>query len=193
MTVLVVAAACAGCTASSAPAQQRGGDRPGLGGSITVSAASSLGPAFESIVAEVKRQNPRAKVQLNLASSTALALQIEQGAPADVFASADPVAMGRLGVASHLAGRAEPFARNRMTIVTKPGNPRRIRSLADLRRAEVVAECVSTAPCGTYAAQALDRAGVELDEGSVTREPDAATTVGAVANGDADAGIVYLS
>ncbi|MBK5287547.1 MAG: extracellular solute-binding protein, partial [Acidimicrobiia bacterium] len=46
---------------------------------------------------------------------------------------------------------------------------------------------------GTYAAQALDRAGVELDEGSVTREPDAATTVGAVANGDADAGIVYLS
>lgn len=183
----------AGCSSTSTPDVRSGPDSRGLGGSITVSTASSLGSAFEELMVRFGAANPRAKVELNVASSTALSLQIEQGAPADVFASADTASADRLADAGLLRGRPQPFARNRMAIVTKPGNPRRIRTLADLRRVEVVALCVATAPCGSYAAEVLARAEVMLAESSVTREPDAAATVGAVAHGDADAAVVYAS
>ena len=189
LLVLVVA----GCASTSRSDARTVPDARGLDGSITVSTASSLGPAFQELLVRFDAANPRAKVQLNLASSTALALQIEEGAPADVFASADTASADRLAAARLLQGRPQPFARNRMAIVTKPGNPQRIRTVADLGDLDVVALCVATAPCGSYAAEVLARSNVTLAESSVTREPDAAATVGAVAHGDADAAVVYVS
>lgn len=191
--VLILAALGAACSSASTPTARSGTDSRGLGGSLTVSTASSLGPAFQEVLVQFTDDNPQASVELNVASSTALALQIEQGAQADVFASADTAAMDVLARGGHLHGASEPFARNRMTIVTKPGNPLRIRSVEDLQRADVVAECVETAPCGRYAARVLTRANVTIDEGTVTRELDAAATLGAVTNGDADAAIVYVT
>ncbi len=164
-----------------------------LRGSITVSAASSLSAAFEKLSREFARRHPGTSVELNTGSSTALVTQIEQGAPADVFASADLANMTALVDAKRTVGAPTVFARNRLTIVTKPGNPRHISAIADLVNGPVVALCAATVPCGKYAGQIVTGAGFSIPESSVTREPDAQATVGAVANGDADAAIVYVT
>ena len=164
-----------------------------LSGSITVSAASSLSAAFERLSREFSRRHPGTSVELNTGASTALVTQIEQGAPADVFASADVATMTALVDANRTSGAPRVFARNRLAIVTKPGNPRHITAVADLVNGPVVALCAATAPCGKYAAQIMSAAGLTIPESSVTREPDAQATVGAVANGDADAAIVYVT
>jgi molybdate transport system substrate-binding protein len=85
------------------------------------------------------------------------------------------------------------FARNEMTIVVKPGNPEGIRALEDLTDAGIVSLCVETAPCGEYASEILDRAGVVVPEGRVTRGQNVRATLTAVSEGDADAGVVYAT
>ena len=179
------------CGSSSRPKLVAG--PPGLRGSITVSAASSLSTAFEKLSREFSRRHPGTSVELNTGSSTALVTQIQQGAPADVFASADVANMTVLVDARRTSGAPRVFARNRLAIVTKPGNPLRIAAVADLVNGPVVALCAATVPCGKYAQQIVSGAGLAIPESSVTREPDAQATVGAVANGDADAAIVYVT
>jgi molybdate transport system substrate-binding protein len=119
--------------------------------------------------------------------------QIEGGAPADVFASADEANMGRLVAGGRVDGAPEIFARNRLLIVTKRGNPQRVDSIADLAGLNVVSLCGETVPCGKYAAESLERAGVTIPESKVTRGVDATATLGAVSRGDADAAIVYAT
>ena len=165
----------------------------GLHGSITVSAASSLSAAFEKLGREFSRRHPGTSVELNIGSSTALVTQIQQGAPADVFASADVANMTVLVDAKRTSGAPNVVARNRLAIVTKPGNPLHVTAVADLVNGPVVALCAATVPCGKYAQQIVSSVGLAIPESSVTREPDAQATVGAVANGDADAAIVYVT
>ncbi len=156
---------------------------------VTVSAASSLQQAFDRMALQFERAEPGAQVSVNYGPSSTLVRQILAGAPADLLATADAATMGQ--VRDQQQGPARIFARNRMVIVTKPGNPRGIRTVADLPRASVVALCAPAVPCGSYAAQVLARAGVQLAEDRVTRAADATSTLGAVRNGDADAAIVY--
>ncbi|HVT76708.1 MAG TPA: molybdate ABC transporter substrate-binding protein [Acidimicrobiales bacterium] len=174
----------AGCAAALALAAC-GGDAsaPKATGAITVFAASSLTGAFGDIGRAFETANPRTKVTFNFAASSALAQQIGDGAPADVFASADTKALHG-GVV---------FARNRLVIVTKPGNPARVHSLADLAHAGVVSLCGAEVPCGAYAAAALRKANVTLDESKVTRGQNVAATLTAVSEGDAVAGVVYAT
>lgn len=166
---------------------------PRVTGSITVSAASSLTDAFTTIGRRFMRANPGATVTFNFGSSSVLATQVEQGAPVDTFAAADLTTIATLTADGLVAGSPVTIAQNRLAIVTKPGNPRHIRSLADLADAGTVALCATTAPCGKYADQVLARAGVTIPETSVTRGVDARATAGAVTNGDADAAIVYVT
>lgn len=166
---------------------------PRVTGSITVSAASSLTDAFTTIGERFERANPGATVTFNFGSSTALATQIQQGAPVDTLAAADPVTISTLTADGLVAGGPTSIAGNRLVIVTKPGNPRRVRSVADLADAGTVALCAPSAPCGMYAGQVLAKAGVMIPESSVTRGIDARATIGAVTNGDADAAVVYLT
>ena len=158
---------------------------------ITVSAAASLSDAFAKLGQDYERTHPSTRVRFNFGSSTTLALQIEQGAPADVFASADETNVAKLVADHRVVGTPRVFARNRLVIVTKPGDPEHIRTLADLADLHTVAFCAETAPCGKYATQILDRAGVSIPETKVTRGLDARTTLAAVSTGDADAAIVY--
>ena len=188
LAVMVIA------TTACGSSRAKPGSAPlGLRGSITVSAASSLSAAFEKLSREFSRRHPGTSVELNTGSSTALVTQIQQGAPADVFASADVANMTVLVDANRTSGAPSVFARNRLAIVTKPGNPLRITSVADLVNGPVVALCSATVPCGKYAERIVGGAGLAIPESSVTREPDAQATVGAVANGDADAAIVYVT
>jgi molybdate transport system substrate-binding protein len=128
-------------------------------------------------------------VELNFGGSSTLAAQITQGAPADVFASADQPNMQKV-VDAGLAGAPATFATNRLQLVVGPGNPKGIRSLADLARPGlVVVLCAPAVPCGTYAAQALGKAGVTVHPAS--QEQDVKAVVTKVQLGEADAGIVY--
>ncbi|HVV34994.1 MAG TPA: molybdate ABC transporter substrate-binding protein [Acidimicrobiales bacterium] len=158
-------------------------DKPMPKGNVTVFAATSLTGAFRDIGAAFEAANPGTKVTFNFAASSALAQQISDGATPDVFASADTKSLRTGSV----------FARNRLVIVTKPGNPGRVKSLADLAHAGVISLCGAEVPCGLYAATALAKAGVTLDESGVTRAPNAAATLTAVSEGDAVAGIVYAT
>ena len=162
-------------------------------GNIKVSDAASLTDAFEEIGAEFTRANPGATTTFNPASSSALAAQIEQGAPVDTFASADEANMAKLVEANLIDGQPVVFARNTLTIVTKPGNPKKVKDVADLADVGVVSLCGATVPCGRYAASVLAKAGVTIPETSVTRGVDARSVLSAVTTGDAEAAIVYVT
>ena len=164
-----------------------------LSGAITVSAASSLSKVFTSLAASFEAVHQGTSVRFNFGSSGALATQIVQGAPADVFAAAGPAPMASVQAAGSLAGPSATFARNSLEIVVKPGNPLGIRGLSNLPRAHVVALCVPTAPCGATADEALARAKVNLMPVAVSRAPDVDATLAQVTAGDADAAVVYVT
>lgn len=160
-------------------------------GEITVAAAASLTEAFTTIGDRVEEACAGSEITFTFDSSGTLSAQILDGAPVDVFASADEANVQ--AVAELHRGGAAEFARNQLVIVTAPGNPAGIESLADLADAGVVALCAEDAPCGTLATEVLDGADVRIDEGSVTRGQNAKATLAAVAEGDAVAGIVYVT
>jgi molybdate transport system substrate-binding protein len=163
----------------------------GDGGAITVAGAASLTEAFEAIGTSIEEACDDVTITFTFDSSGTLSAQILEGAPVDVFASADEVDAEK--VADLAVGPPEIFARNRLVIVTKPGNPEGIERLADLAGAGVISLCATDAPCGRFAEEALDAARVTIDESRVTRGPNAKATLSAVAEGDAVAGIVYVS
>ena len=163
-------------------------------GEITVAAAASLTEAFTTIGDQMEAACEDAAITFTFDSSGKLSEQILSGAPVDVFASADEGNAEK--VADEAVGAPEPFARNQLVIVTKPGNREGIASLADLADpadAGVVALCAEDAPCGRFAGQALEAASVDIDEGRVTRGQNAKATLTAVTEGDAVAGIVYVT
>ena len=188
LTILATA-----CSSSSTPSTTSTTDTANLTGSITVSAASSLTTAFSKLASTFEAAHHGTIITFNFGSSGALATQIIQGAPSDVFASASPKNMDMVSVTGAVLGKPVTFARNSLEIVVKPGNPLAISSLADLTKAHVVAICVSTAPCGATADQALKNASVTLPSSQVTLGPDVEATVAAVTTGDADAAIVYVT
>ncbi len=162
-------------------------------GTITVSAAASLTGAFTTIKDDFVEANPGADITINFGSSGTLETQIEGGAPADVAAFADEANMEKLADKSLLAAPAEIFATNQLVIITEPGNPKGIETLADLATAGTISLCADTAPCGRYAAQILQSAGVTIPTSSVTLGQDVKATTAAVTEGDAVAGIVYVT
>ena len=103
-------------------------------GNITVFAAASLTASFNEIGTAFTKANPDAKTTFNFDASSALVHQITQGAPADVFASADKANMDKLTDAGQNAGSPEVFATNELAIIVEPGNPKGINGLADLAR-----------------------------------------------------------
>lgn len=164
-----------------------------LSGTITVSAAASLTEPFERIGAEFEAANPDVTIQFNFDSSGTLSNQILEGAPVDVFASADRSNMEEVADDGQLDGEAVVVAANRLAIVTRPGNPEGIATLADLADVGIVSLCSESAPCGAFAAQALTAAGVEIPERNVTRGQNVKATLAAVTEGDAVAAVVYAT
>ena len=162
-----------------------------LKGDLTISAATSLTDAFAELAKQFRKVNKGVKVHLNFGSSSTLVAQIQSGAPSDIMASADLTNLGKLVASGNVAVTPKVFARNTMAIAVKPGNPKSVRSVADLASLSFIALCGKTVPCGVYASSVLTRAGVVIAESKVTRGIDVKATLSAVANGDADAAIVY--
>ena len=161
-------------------------------GSITVSAAASLTEAFTRLGADFHHRYPRVRVRLNFDASSTLATQIQQGAPADVFASADQTNMDRLVHAGLIVGPPVVFAQNLLELAVAPGNPKEIRTLADtLKPGVTLVLCAPPAPCGTFARQAYQRAGLRL--GSVPTGLNVKDTLSKVTLGEADVAVVYVT
>lgn len=193
----IAAAACIVAAATSPPAAIGSASASGppstLRGEIVVSAAASLTGTFTQIGRQFRRSHPGVRVRFNFASTSSLVSQIRAGAPVDVFASADASSQDLLRADGLLSGAPRIFARNTMQIAVKPGNPLRVAGVRDLERLGVIALCARTAPCGMYAESVLALNGAVVPERRITRGADAKSTLGAVAVGDAEAAVVYLT
>jgi molybdate transport system substrate-binding protein len=177
-----------GDTAGSSTNPGAGGT--GVTGTVTVFAAASLTESFTQIGKDFEAANPGAKVTFNFAGSSALATQINQGAPADVFAAASPATMKTVTDAGNGDGTPVTFVKNQLVIVVPKGNPKGVTSLADLTKPGVkVALCAEQVPCGAAAKKALDTAGVKLTP--VTLEQDVKAALSKVKLGEVDAALVY--
>lgn len=188
--LLALAMACAAAAAACGP----GGAPAAAGGvgTVDVFAAASLQDAFGQVARDFESAHPGSHVRLEFGGSSTLVTQLLQGAPADVFASADEASMQRAVAGGLVEGTPRDFATNRLQIVVPAGNPAAIHSLADLARPGVVAVlCAPQVPCGAYARQALGKAGVTLTPRS--EEQDVKGVVTKVALREADAGIVYTT
>ena len=164
-----------------------------VSGTITVSAAASLTEAFTKMGADFEKANAGTTVTFNFAASSALVQQIQGGAPADVFASADGTNMQKLVSGDQVTAEPTVFAANELTVVVKRGNPEKVKSLADLADLGTISLCADAVPCGKYAQQALSQAGVTISPEKITKGADVKATLSAVATGDADAAIVYTT
>jgi molybdate transport system substrate-binding protein len=163
-----------------------------LSGYIQVFAAASLSASFNAIGIEFHRANPGVEVNFNYAGTPTLVTQIEQGAPADVFASADTINMDKLTADGFTSGSSQVFAHNQLEIVVAPGNPKGITGLADLAKPGVIYISEGPAvPAGKYSLQALASAGVKVSPKSL--ETSVSAVIGKVELGEADAGIVYTT
>lgn len=160
--------------------------------SITVFAAASLKQTFTDIGERFETDHPGARVHFNFAGSSELAMQLTQGATADVFASANTAQMDKVAGSGLLAGQSVPFAANTLVIVTAPGNPHQIASFADLDKPGMsVVVCQLPVPCGAATRELEDITRVQLDP--VSEEPDVTDVLNKVVTGQADAGLVYVT
>ena len=148
--------------------------------------------AFTEIGEAFSAAEPGATVTFNFAGSGDLVTQITEGAPADVFASADDSNMTKILDAGANAGDPVQIARNTFEIIVEKGNPEGIDALDDLANPDLaVVLCADTVPCGKGAAAILDAAGVEVTPKSF--EDKVKGVVTKVAAGEADAGIVFVT
>lgn len=189
ITSLVAAAALlclAGC-GDGGPAPAAGGE---VTGGVTVFAAASLTESFTQIGEDFEAAHPGTVVTFNFAGSSQLATQVNEGAPADVFAAASPATMKTVTDAGNGDGGPVTFVRNQLVIAVPKGNPAGVTGLADLTKPGVkVALCAEQVPCGAAARKALDAAGVALTP--VTLEQDVKAALSKVKLGEVDAALVY--
>ena len=165
---------------------------PELAGQLTVYAAASLKAAFDELATQFEQRHPSLHVQpITYDGSSTLATQIIEGAPADVFASADEQNMQKV-VDAGLASDPELFATNTLTLVVPVGDPGGIDGLDDLADPDrTVVLCAAEVPCGAASATLLSNAGVEASVDSYEQNVTAVLTK--VAAGEADAGLVYVT
>lgn len=171
---------------STACAPARGGPE------LLVSAAASLTDAFAEIEQRFEASHPGVDVIVNLGGSSTLREQILEGAPSDVFASADEANMDLLATEGMLSSSPIVFTTNALQIAVPPANPAGVTGLEDFDRPELLLGlCDTGVPCGDLARVALENAGVvpAID----TAEPDVRSLLAKIESGELDAGVVYVT
>ncbi|PND58596.1 molybdate ABC transporter substrate-binding protein [Mycobacterium sp. ENV421] len=159
---------------------------------IIVFAAASLKTTFTAIGDQFSKDNPGASVEFSFAGSSDLVTQLTQGAPADVFASADTKNMDKARQAGLLAGAPVDFASNTLTIAVAPGNPKGIKTFQDLAKPGLtVVVCAPQVPCGSATQSVENKTGVKL--APVSEESSVTDVLNKITSGQADAGLVYVT
>lgn len=186
----------AAATATPAPAK-------GPKVTLTIFAAASLTDAFGELGRNFELYNPSVKVVFNFAGSQVLSQQLNQGAAADVFASANTAQM-TVAIRGGRVSTAQVFVRNRLVVIYPANNPGKIQELKDLARPGLqLVLAAKTVPVGQYALDFLDKAGADPAYGAayksavlknvVSYEENVKAVFAKVALGEADAGIVYTT
>lgn len=197
IVAIVIAPMLAGGSPPSAAAAQKTA-------TLQVFAAASLGDAFAELGQHLEKSRPGLSVRFNLAGSQQLAAQLEQGAYADVFASADDRWMAYVGERGLVADKPVIFARNRLVVIVPRTNPARIGKLQDLaKRGIKLVIGADAVPVGRYSRIVLQNLSRDPAFGGdfasrtlrnvVSEEENVRSVVGKVQLGEADAGIVYGS
>ena len=190
---VLVAGLLAACGTSDA---DEGGDPPaaqdGLTGTLTVFAAASLTDVFTELGDRLVSENPDLDIRFNFAGSSALATQLTQGAPADVFASANQSQMTVVTDAGLEAAEPEVFTENVLEIAVPADNPGDVTGLADFANPDLaLAVCAAAVPCGAAAVQVFEAAGITAVPD--TEEEDVRAALTKVQLGEVDAALVYAS
>jgi len=179
-----------------------GGGGNKQGGTLTILAASSLTDAFGELGSTFEKQNPGTTVKASFGASSDLLAQIQQGAPADVFASAAEEEMNTAEKAGLVSGQPEVFVKNREVIMVPKDNPANINSLKDMAKPNIkLVLAAKDVPAADYAVEILDKANKvygpdfknEVLSNVVSREADVRASVNRVVVGDADATFGYAS
>jgi molybdate transport system substrate-binding protein len=180
---VLVAVGLAGCGRGSTNADRS---------TITVYAAASLTQTFEQIGAEFEQDHQGVTVEFSFGGSSDLVAQIQEGAPADVFASADTANMDKLVAEDLQAADPQNFAANTLEIAVPPDNPAGIESFADLAKDDVnVVVCAPEVPCGAATIRIEEAAGIDIQP--VSEEQSVTDVLAKVTSGEADAGLVYVT
>lgn len=196
--ILATTAACgsgssgaSGSGSSSSPASSTS-SQTSMTGHLVVFAAASLKKTFTAIGAQFEKSHPGTTVSFDFAGSSDLVSQLQQGAPADVFASADTANMAKATGDSLTAATPVNFATNTLEIAVPPGNPAHVASFADLAKPGLkLVICAPAVPCGSAAAKVAKAAGIHLKP--VSEEQSVTDVLGKVSAGEADAGLVYVT
>lgn len=204
LAIIVAGLTLAACTTQPAPSGATGSGATGTTasgtatgsaaptGSITVFAAASLQRTFTELGKQYEQQHPGTTIAFSFAGSSDLVSQIRNGAPADVFASADEANMAKLATTDLATGWPRAFATNTLEIAVAPGNPEHVADLRDLTASDLqVVTCAAPVPCGAATAKVEQAAGVELHP--VSEEQSVTDVLGKVESGQADAGLVYVT
>ncbi|MEU4606542.1 molybdate ABC transporter substrate-binding protein [Kribbella sp. NPDC023972] len=182
----VAALTVAGCGDDTSAASSGDSGTTKLSGTVSVFAAASLTGSFTQLGKDFEKAHPGVKVTFNFAGSSALAQQINQGAPADVFASAAPKNMDQV------TDKNTPttFVRNTLEIAVPAGNPGKITGLKDFAdKDRKIALCAEQVPCGAAADKVFKAAGITPQPDSLEQDVKAALTK--VSLGEVDAALVY--
>jgi molybdate transport system substrate-binding protein len=191
LILLLSLAGCAGTATGGTGAVPRPSDG-GLTGTVTVFAAASLTDVFTTLGDQLEGDNPQLTVQFNFAGSSALATQLTQGAPADVFASANPQQMAVVTDAGLAAAEPTVFAGNVLEIAVPAGNPAGVTGLADFADPDLtLALCAADVPCGAAASAVFADAGITPRPD--TEEEDVKAALTKVQLGEVDAALVYAT
>ncbi len=191
-------------TTRAAGTPTSGGATPKVTGALTIFAASSLTDAFNEMKAKIEAANPGTVITFNYAASSALRTQLEQGAKADIFASADTVQMDNAKKANLISGESSLFVRNTPVIIVPANNPKGIATAADLAKPGIKLVLAAPAvPIGNYSRQIFDKIskdpaygadyGTKVLANLVSEEANVRQVVSKVQLGEGDAGIVYAS
>ncbi|WP_374200331.1 molybdate ABC transporter substrate-binding protein [Arthrobacter sp. M4] len=188
----ITTAALAGCAGAQSSGTASGSSTGQLSGTVTVFAAASLKASFTEIASKFEAANPGTKVKLSFAGSSDLVTQLTQGAPADVFASADTTNMKKLTDASLAEGQPVNFATNVLTIAVPPSNTAGVSGFRDLAKPGVrLVVCAPKVPCGAATQSVAKSTGTTL--APVSEESSVTDVLGKVSSGEADAGLVYVT
>lgn len=183
--LLAFAATGCGSASGSEGASSEAEDR-----TLTVFAAASLTDSFEDLAEEFEAEHEGVDVELSFGGSSTLVTQLEDGAPADVFASADEANMDQAAEAGLIDGDPGTFATNELTIAVPADNPAGISSFEDLAGEDVdTVVCERRVPCGAATERVEEVTGVALSP--VSEESAVTDVMGKVTSGQADAGVVY--
>jgi len=185
-TIALTLAGCGDDTPAASSSSDSQSAAASLSGTINVFAAASLTESFTQIGKDFEAAHPGVKVTFNFAGSSALAQQINQGAPADVFASAAPKNMDQV------TDKNSPttFVTNTLEIAVPPGNPGKITGLKDFGdKSKKIALCAPQVPCGAASETVFKAAGITPQPDSLEQDVKAALTK--VSLGEVDAALVY--